>query len=138
MVALVVVFVAPAVWTEAWTRFELGPAMGRSFVMTISITVLQVSTAIMAAYAFVFLRFPFKRILFALFMATLLLPLEVTLLANVADHPPAGVDRHDAGAGAAVRRRRVRHLPHPPGLPRRCRARSRTPPGSTATATWRS
>jgi len=84
VVALVVVFVAPAVWTEAWTRFELGPAMGRSFVMAISITVLQVSTAIMAAYAFVFLRFPFKRILFALFMATLLLPLEVTLVGNVA------------------------------------------------------
>lgn len=80
----VVVFVAPTVWTEAWTRFDLGPAMGRSFVMAICITVLQVTTAIMAAYAFVFLRFPFKRILFALFMATLLLPLEVTLVGNVA------------------------------------------------------
>jgi sn-glycerol 3-phosphate transport system permease protein len=38
----------------------------------------------MAAYAFVFLRFPFKRLIFALFMATLLLPLEVTLVGNVA------------------------------------------------------
>ncbi|WP_421120621.1 carbohydrate ABC transporter permease [Aquihabitans daechungensis] len=84
VLALVVVFVAPVVWTEAWTRFDLGPAMGRSFLMAISITVLQVSTAIMAAYAFVFLRFPFKRLLFALFMATLLLPLEVTLVGNVA------------------------------------------------------
>ncbi len=84
LVALSILFVAPTVWTLAWTRYNLGPAMGRSFVMTIIVTVLQVSTAIMAAYAFVFLRFPFKRILFALFMATLLLPLEVTLVGNVA------------------------------------------------------
>jgi sn-glycerol 3-phosphate transport system permease protein len=84
LVGLAVLFVAPTVWTLAWTRYNLGPAMGRSFVMTIIVTVLQVSTATMAAYAFVFLRFPFKRILFALFMATLLLPLEVTLVGNVA------------------------------------------------------
>jgi sn-glycerol 3-phosphate transport system permease protein len=84
LVAFTILFVAPTVWTLAYSRYDLGPAMGRSFVMTILVTVLQVSTAIMAAYAFVFLRFPFKRILFALFMATLLLPLEVTLVGNVA------------------------------------------------------
>jgi sn-glycerol 3-phosphate transport system permease protein len=84
LVGLCILFVAPTVWTLAWTRYNLGPAMGRSLVMTIIVTVLQVSTATMAAYAFVFLRFPFKRILFALFMATLLLPLEVTLVGNVA------------------------------------------------------
>ena len=75
LIAFCIVTMGPTVWTLAWTRYDLGPAMGRSFVMTILVTVLQVSTAIMAAYAFVFLRFPFKRILFALFMATLLLPL---------------------------------------------------------------
>jgi sn-glycerol 3-phosphate transport system permease protein len=47
------------------------------------ITVAQVVTSILAAYAFAFLRFPFKTLVFAFFMATLLLPLEVTLLANV-------------------------------------------------------
>jgi sn-glycerol 3-phosphate transport system permease protein len=84
LVSFCVVTMGPTVWTLAWTRYDLGPAMGRSFVMAILITVLQVATAIMAAYAFVFLRFPFKRILFALFMATLLLPIEVTLVGNVA------------------------------------------------------
>ncbi|HWJ98573.1 MAG TPA: carbohydrate ABC transporter permease [Acidimicrobiales bacterium] len=84
LISFCIVTMGPTVWTLAWTRYDLGPAMGRSFVMTICVTVLQVSTAIMAAYAFVFLRFPFKRILFALFMATLLLPLEVTLVGNVA------------------------------------------------------
>ena len=37
----------------------------------------------LAAYAFAFLRFPFKRVLFAVFMATLMLPIEVTLIPNV-------------------------------------------------------
>ncbi|HWJ63002.1 MAG TPA: carbohydrate ABC transporter permease [Acidimicrobiales bacterium] len=84
LISFCVLTMGPTVWTLAWTRYDLGPAMGRSFVMAILITVLQVATAIMAAYAFVFLRFPFKRILFALFMATLLLPIEVTLVGNVA------------------------------------------------------
>ena len=84
LISFCVVTMGPTVWTLAWTRYDLGPAMGRSFIMAILITVLQVGTAIMAAYAFVFLRFPFKRILFALFMATLLLPIEVTLVGNVA------------------------------------------------------
>ena len=84
LVGAAVVFVGPEVWTTSWSRYDLGGAMGRSLVMAVLITVLQVTTSILAAYAFVFLRFPFKRMLFALFMATLLLPLEVTLVGNVA------------------------------------------------------
>ena len=81
---LAVLAAGPEVWTVAWTRFNLGAAMVRSLVMAALITVLQVSSSIVAAYAFVFLRFPFKRIIFAVFMATLLLPLEVTLVGNIA------------------------------------------------------
>lgn len=84
LTGLAVLAAGPEVWTVSWSRFNLGGGMGRSLVMAVIITVMQVFTAIMAAYAFVFLRFPFKRILFALFMATLLLPLEVTLVGNVA------------------------------------------------------
>ena len=79
-----VVFVGGVVWTQAWSSARLGPAMARSMVMTGSITLAQVVTAVLAAYAFAFMRFPFKRVLFALFMATLLLPLEVTLIGNIA------------------------------------------------------
>ncbi len=79
-----VVFVGGVVWTQAWSSARLGPAMARSMVMTLSITLAQVVTAVLAAYAFAFMRFPFKRVLFALFMATLLLPLEVTLIGNIA------------------------------------------------------
>jgi sn-glycerol 3-phosphate transport system permease protein len=83
VVAFVVVAFGATVWNTAWDTGDLGPAMGRSLVITILITVCQVVTSILAAYAFAFLRFPLKTLVFALFMGTLLLPLEVTLLANV-------------------------------------------------------
>ena len=82
--SLAVVFAGPEVWTSSWGKFRLGPAMVRSLTMAVLITVAQLVTSIAGAYAFVFLRFPFKRILFALFMATLLLPVEVTLVGNIA------------------------------------------------------
>ncbi|CAN5877956.1 hypothetical protein BH23ACT2_BH23ACT2_13870 [soil metagenome] len=78
-----ILFVGPEVWTSTWGPYRLGPTMMRSLIMTVLITVIQVITSILAAYAFVFLRFPFKRLIFALFMATLLLPLEVTLVGNI-------------------------------------------------------
>src|SRR5690606_27514068 len=81
-IAVVVAFGA-AVWNQGWDQARLGPAMTRSLVVTVLITVAQVLTSILAAYAFAFLRFPAKTLLFALFMGTLLLPIEVTLLANV-------------------------------------------------------
>ena len=83
-VGLAVIAVGAVVWTQAWGSAQLGPAMWHSLVMAVLITVAQVVTSTTSAYAFVFLRFPFKRIIFALFMATLLLPLEVTLVGNVA------------------------------------------------------
>lgn len=70
-------------FTQAWDRGNLGGALWRSLVVTVAITGLQVATSVLAAYAFAFLRFPFKRVIFAVFMATLLLPLEVTLLPNL-------------------------------------------------------
>ena len=70
-------------FTKAWSRGNMGSALFRTLVVTFAITSLQVLTSIMAAYAFAFLRFPLKRLVFAVFMATLLLPLEVTLLPNL-------------------------------------------------------
>ena len=70
-------------FTESWKRGNLGGALTRSLIVTVAITSLQVVTSVLAAYAFAFLRFPLKRVVFAVFMATLLLPLEVTLLPNL-------------------------------------------------------
>ena len=71
------------VFKRAFTSNGLQRALMLSAVMTVVITVAQLVTSILAAYAFTFLRFPFKRTLFALFMATLMLPIEVTLIPNV-------------------------------------------------------
>ncbi|HEY7068558.1 MAG TPA: carbohydrate ABC transporter permease [Acidimicrobiales bacterium] len=81
--AVVVIAFGAEVWNSAYDDGNLGPALVRSLTVTTMITVAQLVTAIMAAYAFAFLRFPFKNLLFAVTLGTLLLPLEVTLLANV-------------------------------------------------------
>jgi sn-glycerol 3-phosphate transport system permease protein len=51
-------------------------------VVTILIVSMQLLTSLLAAYAFAFLDFVGKRVVFALFMATLMLPIEVTLIPN--------------------------------------------------------
>jgi sn-glycerol 3-phosphate transport system permease protein len=71
------------IFGRAFTRGNLGRHLLISAVVTIIITTAQVTTSILAAYAFAFLRFPFKRVIFLIFMATLILPIEVTLIANV-------------------------------------------------------
>lgn len=70
------------IFSRAWTEGDLGRKFLISAVATLIITAFQVGTSVLAAYAFVFLRFPLKSLFFALFMATLMLPIEVTLLVN--------------------------------------------------------
>ncbi|MBS1836363.1 MAG: carbohydrate ABC transporter permease [Actinobacteria bacterium] len=70
-------------FTKAFTQADLGRAMGLSFVVTMVIVIAQLLTSTLAAYAFAFLEFPFKRLMFAVVIATLLLPIEVTLVANL-------------------------------------------------------
>jgi sn-glycerol 3-phosphate transport system permease protein len=79
----VVIAFGAAVWNTAFDEGDLASPLLRSFTVTVMITTIQVVTSIIAAYAFAFLRFPGKTLVFGVFMGTLLLPLEVTLLANV-------------------------------------------------------
>ncbi len=71
------------VFRRAFVQGDLGRRMMISAVVTVIIVTAQVVTSVLAAYAFAFLRFPFRNAVFALFMATLMLPIEVTLIANV-------------------------------------------------------
>jgi sn-glycerol 3-phosphate transport system permease protein len=82
-VSVAIVGAGAETWTRGWDLGDLSSSLPRSFAMTILITVCQVVTSVLAAYAFAFLRFPFRPLIFAAFMGTLLLPLEVTLLANI-------------------------------------------------------
>ncbi|REE78908.1 carbohydrate ABC transporter membrane protein 2 (CUT1 family) [Paenibacillus taihuensis] len=53
-----------------------------SFVLATAIMVLQVLTAALAAYAFVYIRFSGSRFWFALFISTMMIPWEVTIIPN--------------------------------------------------------
>ncbi len=67
-------------WTTApstFTRYFINSA-----VISLAGTALQVLTSVLAAYAFAMLEFPGKRVLFILFLATLMIPFEVTLIPN--------------------------------------------------------
>ena len=70
------------VWSRAFTLGGLGSKLLVSIAVTTIIVTAQLATSILAAYAFAFLRFPGRRLLFVVFMATLLLPIEVTLIPN--------------------------------------------------------
>jgi sn-glycerol 3-phosphate transport system permease protein len=70
-------------YATAWKSGQLSSYLTNSAVMTACIVVGQLVTSILAAYAFAFLRFPFKRLLFLLCLATLMIPLEVTFITNL-------------------------------------------------------
>src|SRR5262249_6869956 len=70
-------------YEDAWNAGHMGTYLKNSFIVTFVITAGQVLTAILAGYAFAFLQFPFKRILFVVFLATLMVPFEVTIVTNV-------------------------------------------------------
>jgi sn-glycerol 3-phosphate transport system permease protein len=70
-------------YRDAWTDGHIGRYLFNSVLVTILIVAGQVVTAIFAAYAFAFLEFPLKRFLFVVFLATLMIPFEVTFFTNV-------------------------------------------------------
>jgi sn-glycerol 3-phosphate transport system permease protein len=71
------------VFARAWTEGDLGRRFLVSAVVTLAIALAQLVTSVLAAYAFTFLRFPGRRLAFVAVMATLMLPIEVTLIPNV-------------------------------------------------------
>jgi sn-glycerol 3-phosphate transport system permease protein len=87
-------------YQDAWNAGHMGVYLKNSFIVTIAITVGQVVTAILAGYAFAFLEFPFKRTLFVVFLATLMVPFEVTIVTNVSTISDLGW--YNTYAGLAV------------------------------------
>jgi len=67
-------------WTTAPSTFTR--YFANSAIIAVAGTALQVLTSVLAAYAFAMLDFPGKRVLFILFLATLMIPFEVTLIPN--------------------------------------------------------
>ncbi len=85
---------APSLWPSSpqWANYFSGDTgvsntnvpryLLNSFVMAGLITLGQLITASLAAYAFAFLRFPGRNALFLVFLATMMVPLEVAIIPN--------------------------------------------------------
>jgi sn-glycerol 3-phosphate transport system permease protein len=71
------------VFNRAFSEAQMGRALMLSFTVTLIIVIAQLITSVLAAYAFAFLEFPFKTVMFVVVVGTLLLPIEVTLIANI-------------------------------------------------------
>ena len=67
---------------DAWTDGRLGRYLVNSLVVAVIVTVCQAVTSVLSAYAFAMLDFPGRGFLFVVFLSTLLVPLEATLVVN--------------------------------------------------------
>ncbi len=67
---------------QAWSDGNLGRSLVNSTVVAVIVTVAQVVTAVLSAYAFAFLKFPGRTLVFGVFLATLLVPFEATVVVN--------------------------------------------------------
>lgn len=67
---------------EAWTDGRFERYMLNSLVVAVIVTVAQVLTSVLSGYAFALLEFPGRTVLFVVFLATLLVPFEATVVVN--------------------------------------------------------
>lgn len=70
------------VFRDAWNEGHLDRYMLNSIVVAVIVTVVQVVTSVLSAYAFSILEWPGRDIVFVAFLATLLVPIEATLVVN--------------------------------------------------------
>jgi sn-glycerol 3-phosphate transport system permease protein len=66
----------------AWTEGDLGRLLLNSLFVSAMVTIGVAVTSLFAAYAFAFLDFPGKNIVFVVFLAAMLVPAEVTVVIN--------------------------------------------------------
>jgi sn-glycerol 3-phosphate transport system permease protein len=89
-------------FSEAWTQGHLDRYLLNSFVVASIITIAQLVTALLSAYAFAMIDFPGRGLLFIVFLATLLVPLETTLVVNRRTIDSLSWLEHVPGLGGAV------------------------------------
>ncbi|MEP6298792.1 MAG: carbohydrate ABC transporter permease, partial [Ilumatobacter sp.] len=68
---------------NAWTEGRLGRYLANSAVVALVVTLFQLVTSMLSGYAFAHLRFPARNGVFYLFLATLLVPFEATVVVNL-------------------------------------------------------
>jgi multiple sugar transport system permease protein/sn-glycerol 3-phosphate transport system permease protein len=69
-------------FAEAWRAAPFGNFFMNSLIVTAGGAAIKLVNATLTAYAFVFLRFPFKNVLFLVMLGALMVPNNVTLIVN--------------------------------------------------------
>jgi multiple sugar transport system permease protein len=67
-------------YVNAWTAVPFDTGYMNSTIITVSVVLANLLTCSMAAYAFARIEFPFRHVLFILFLATLMVPEQVTII----------------------------------------------------------
>jgi multiple sugar transport system permease protein len=79
--------IVPTAWhpenfVDAWNRAPWGRYFFNTILVSAAVTLGELTTSILAAYAFARMRFRGKNVVFTLFLATLMIPGEATLIPN--------------------------------------------------------
>lgn len=69
-------------FADAWTSAPFGAFLRNSVITTVVGTALEIGVALLSAYAFAFVRFRGKMLVFAVMVGSLMLPGHITLLVN--------------------------------------------------------
>ncbi|HUC38264.1 MAG TPA: carbohydrate ABC transporter permease [Acidimicrobiales bacterium] len=69
-------------FATAFSEAHLGIYLRNSAIVTLATVAAQLITSVLAGYAFAFVRFPLRGLAFALCLATLMVPLEATIIPN--------------------------------------------------------
>lgn len=69
-------------YPEAWTAVPFGRFFINSTIITVTGAGLEVAMGVLCAYAFAFLKFPGKNILFLVVLASLMVPSQVVIIPN--------------------------------------------------------
>jgi len=72
----------PENYADAWSREPWGTFFLNTVIIAASVTLGEIVTAVLAAYAFARMRFKGKAIVFTVLLATLMIPSEATLIPN--------------------------------------------------------
>jgi len=67
-------------YVNAWTSVPFDTGYLNSAIVTVTVVIANLLTCSMAAYAFARIEFPFRHTLFILFLATLMVPEQVTII----------------------------------------------------------
>jgi multiple sugar transport system permease protein len=67
-------------YTNAWTAVPFDTGYINSIIIAVTVVVANLLTCSMAAYAFARIEFPLRHVLFILFLATLMVPEQVTII----------------------------------------------------------